>query len=119
MFSGFEVRIACPSISFLFACLGGSLGIFPHLENFVFKGNSLSIALADLLPLLHQLIDWFESLVREQEIMSGLLSSGDPMEGDTTVSSIRKVRAFHTLKEVCRLDVDTLGRFRDRFQFPE
>ena len=41
------------------------------------------------------------------------------MEGDTTVSSIRKVRAFHTLEEVCRLDVDTLGRFRDRFQFPE
>ena len=119
MFSGFEVRIACPSISFLFACLGGSLGVFPHLENFVFKGNSMSAALADLLSLLHQLIDWFESLVREQEIMSGLLSSGDPVEGDTTVSSIQKVRASHTFEEVCRLDVDTLGRFKDRFQFPE
>ena len=39
MFSGFsmvngsEVRIACPSISFLFARLGGSLGVFPYLEN--------------------------------------------------------------------------------------
>ena len=115
MFSGFEVRIACPSISFLFACLGGSLGIFPHLENFIFKGNSLSVALADLLPLLRQLINRFESLVKEQEIMSGLSSSGDLVEGDTTVSTIRKVRAFHTLEEVCGLDVDTLGRFRDRF----
>ena len=70
MVSNSEVRIACPSISFLFACLGGSLGIFPHLENFVFEGNNLSIALADLLPLLRQSIDWFESLVREREIMS-------------------------------------------------
>ena len=65
MVSGSEFRIACPSISFLFACLGGSLGVFPHLENFVFKGNSLSIALADLLPLLRQSFDWFEGLVRE------------------------------------------------------
>ena len=48
MVSGSEVRIACPSISFLFARLGGSLGIFPYLENFVFEGNSLSVALADL-----------------------------------------------------------------------
>ena len=31
-----EIRIACPSISFLFARLGGSLGVFPYLENFVF-----------------------------------------------------------------------------------
>ena len=52
MVSSFEVRIACPSISFLFARLGGSLGVFPHLENFVFKGSSLSVALANLLPLL-------------------------------------------------------------------
>ena len=34
--SSSEVRIVCPSISFLFACLGGSLGVFPHLENFIF-----------------------------------------------------------------------------------
>ena len=53
MVSSSEVRIACPLISFLFARLGGSLGVFPHLENFVFKGSSLSVALADLLPLLH------------------------------------------------------------------
>ena len=88
MVSGFEVRITC-SISFLFARLGGSLGVFPHLENFVFKGNSLSVALADLLSLLRQSIDWFESWVREREIMSevrfseletGLSSSGDPVK---------------------------------------
>ena len=52
MVSGSEVRIVRPSISFLFARLGGSLGVFPHLENFVFKGNSLAVTLADLLPLL-------------------------------------------------------------------
>ena len=52
MVSSSEVRIACPSISFLFVRLGGSLGVFLYLENFVFEGNSLSVALADLLPLL-------------------------------------------------------------------
>lgn len=52
MVSGSEVRIACPSISFLFPCLGGSLGVFPNLENFVFEGNSMGVALVDLLPLL-------------------------------------------------------------------
>ena len=36
MVNGSEVRIACPSISFLFARLGGSLGLFPYLESFVF-----------------------------------------------------------------------------------
>ena len=126
MVSGSEVRIACPSISFLFTRLGGSLGVFPHLENFIFEGNSLSVALVDLLPLLRQLIDWFKNLVREQEIMSevrsseletGLSSSGNPVEGDTAVSTLREVRAFHALKEVCGLDADILRRFKDRFQF--
>jgi len=69
MVSSFEVRIACPSISFPFARLGASLGVsrtFFHLvEKFVFEGSSLSIALADLLPLLCQSIDWFEGLVSE------------------------------------------------------
>ena len=49
-----ELRIACPSISFLFARLGASLGVsrtfLPLVENFVFKGSSLSIALANMLP---------------------------------------------------------------------
>ena len=57
MVSSSEVRIACPSISFLFARLGGSLDVFPYIQNFVFEGNSLGVALADLLPLLCQSID--------------------------------------------------------------
>ena len=80
--------------------------------------------MADLLPLLHQSIDWFWDLVREamsevrsSELEIGLLSSGDPMEGDTAVSNPHEVRAFYTLKEECGLDADTLGRFKDRFQF--
>ena len=81
----------------------------------------MGVALADLLPLLRQSIDWFEGLVREHEAMSevmsseletGLLSSGDPVEGDTTVSTSREVRAFYALEEVCGLDADTLGRFK-------
>ena len=86
--------------------------------------------LADLFPLLHQSIDWFEELVGEQKVMlevrsseleRGLSSSNDPieMEGDTTTSSPREVRAFSALKEECGLDAETLSRFRDRFQFPE
>ena len=126
MVSSSEVRITCPSISFLFTRLGGSLGVFPHLENFIFEGNSLGIVVADLLPLLHQSIDWFRDLVREvmsevksSELETGLSSSGDPVEGDTTVSTPLEVRAFYALNEECGLDNDTLGRFKDKFQFPE
>ena len=40
MVSSSKVRIVCPSISFLFACLGASLGISctfsPLVEGFVF-----------------------------------------------------------------------------------
>ena len=108
----------------------GSLRVFPYLENFVFVGNSLSIALVDFLPLLRQLIDWFEGLVREQEIMSEVrlseletrLSSNDNLVeagGDTIVSAPREVRAFHALDEVCGLDIDTLSRFKDQFQFSD
>ena len=57
MVSSSEVRIACPLISFFFARLGVSLGVFPYLDNFVFEGSSLSVALADLMPLLRQSID--------------------------------------------------------------
>ena len=52
-----EVRIACPSISFLFVRLGGSLGVFPNVEDFVFQGNNLGIILIELCPLLRQSID--------------------------------------------------------------
>ena len=126
MVSSFEVRTACPSISFLFARLGGSLGVFPHLENFISEGNSLGIVVADLLPLLHQSIDWFRDLVREamsevrsSELKTGLSSSGDPVEGDTAVFALREVRAFYALNEECGLSDDTLSRFKDRFQFLE
>ena len=123
-----EVRIACPSISFLFVRLGGSLGVFPNIEDFVFKGNSLGVVLTELCPLLRQSIDWFEGLVRERGTMSEVRSSeldtrlssnGEPVEGDTAVSTPREVRAFYTLENVCGLHADTVGRFRDRFKFPE
>ena len=52
MVSSSEFRIACPSISFLFARSGGSLGVFPNVEDFVFEGNSLGVVLTDLCPLL-------------------------------------------------------------------
>ena len=129
-----EVRIHCPSISFLFACLGASLGVSrsfcPLVEDFVFGGSSLSVVLADLFPLLRQSVDWFEDLVGERRVMSEvrsseletrLSSSDDPIEveEDTTASSQREVRAFSALEEACGLDAETLSRFRDWFQFPK
>ena len=126
MVSNSKVRIACPLISFLFARLGGSLGVFPHLENFISEGNSLSVVVADLLPLLRQSIDWFWDLVRKvmsevrsSELETRLSSSGDPVEGDTAVYNPCEVRAFYAFNEECGLDANTLGRFKDRFQFPE
>ena len=86
----------------------------------------MGVALAELLPLLCQSIDWFEGLVRERgkmsevrssELETRLSSSGDLVEGDTVVSTPREVKAFHTHEEVYGLDVDTVGRFKDRFQF--
>ena len=73
-----EVRIACPSVSSLFARLRGSLGVFSHVENFVFEGNSLGVVLTELCPLLRQSLDWFEGLVRERErscLRLGLVNS--------------------------------------------
>lgn len=127
MFSSSEVRSDCPSISFLFARLGGALGTFPYLENFVYEGNSLAVVLADLLPLLRQSVDWFEKLVKEKtmsevrssELETGLSSSSNPVEEDIAHSTPREVRAFYALEEECGLDTETLGRFRDRFQFPD
>ena len=98
---------------------------FPHLENFISKGNSLGIVVADLLPLLCQSIDWFRDLVRKamSEVRSnelaGLSLSSDPVEGDTAVYAPHEVRPFYTLNVECGLDDDTLSRFKDRFQFPE
>ena len=134
MVSSFEVRIACPSISFLFARLGASLGVsrsfVPLVGGFVFERSILSIALADLLPLFNQSLDWLGGLasgqgtmseVRLSELKTGLSSSGDPLEGggDTAIFVPQEVRAFHALREACGLDSETLSRFRDRFQFPD
>ena len=63
--------------------------------------------MTELCPLLRQSLDWFEGLIREQGIMSEvrsseldtrLLSSGEPIEGDTTVSTPQEVRAFYALR---------------------
>nr|XP_023924366.1 uncharacterized protein LOC112035768 [Quercus suber] len=59
------------------------------------------------------------SEIRSSELETGLSSSGNPVEEDTVVSTPREVRTFYTFKEVCGLDANTLGRFKDRFQFPE
>ena len=129
MVSGSEVRVACPSVSFFFAHLGAALGVsgdfLPLVGDFIFAGCGLSVVLGELSPILGQSIAWFEGEtkrmleVRSNELGIGLSSSGDPEEGDTTVSTPRVVRAFHALEKVCGLDADTVGRFKDRFQFPE
>ena len=134
MVSSSEVRIVCPSILFLFSCLGAYLGVShsfsPLIEGFAFEGNSLSVVLADLFPLPRQSIDWFEGLVVERRAMSelrlseletGLSSSDDPVEveANTATSDPCEIRAFHALGEVCSLDDETLSRFRGRFQFPD
>ena len=78
--------------------------------------------------MLRQSIGWFEGLVKERgmtseirssELDTRLSSSGEPVEGDTAVSTSREVRAFYALDVVYGLDADTIGRFRDRFQFLE
>ena len=59
------------------------------------------------------------SEVRSNELETRLSSSDDPVEEDTTASTLRVVRVFSALEEECGLDAETLSRFRDRFQFPE
>ena len=129
MVSGSEVRAACPSVSFFFACLGAALGVsgdfFPVVGDFIFVGCGLSLVIGELSPILGQSLSWFEgetrrmAEVRSSELETGLSSSGDPEGGDTVVSALQVVRAFHALEEVYGLDDETVGRFKDRFQFPE
>ena len=109
MLGNSEIRQLYPSISFLFARLGVSLGSFctccPSIEGFAVRGHILSLVLIDLFPLLRQSVDWFEELVGSQEIMSDvrsselenrLSSSDEPVkvEVDTATSSRRQVRVF-------------------------
>ena len=49
------------------------------------------------------------SEVRSSELEIRLSLSGDPVEGDTTVSNPHEVKAFYALEEECGLDADTLG----------
>ena len=59
--------------------------------------------------------------MRSNELETGLSSSNDPMEVevDTAISNLREVRPFSALGEECSLDIETLSRFSQRFQFPE
>ena len=129
MVSSSEVRVACPSVSFFFARLGAALGVsgdfLSLVGDFVFEGCGLSVVLGELSPILGQSLAWFEgeartmSEVRSSEFETGLSSSDSPAEGDTAVSAPRLVKAFYALGEACGLDVDTMARFKDRFQSPE
>ena len=129
MVSGSEVKVVYPLVYFFFARLGAALGVFgyflPLVGDFIFAGCGLSVVIGELSPILGQSITWFEgetrrmSEVRSSELETGLSFSGGPEVGDTAVSVPQVVRAFHALEEVCRLDADTMGRFKDRFQFLE
>ena len=122
MVSGSEVRAACPSASFFFACLGAALGVsgnfLPFVGDFIFVGCGLSLVIGELSPILGQSLAWFEgetrrmAEVRSSELETGLSSSGDLEGGDTAISTPRVVRAFHALEEVCGLDDETVGRSR-------
>ena len=129
MVSGSEVRAACPSVSFFFARLGVALGVsgdfLPLVGDFIFVGCGLSLVIGELSSILGQSLAWFEgetrrmAEVRSSELETGLLSSGDLEGGDIAVFAPRVVRAFHALEEVYGLDDETVGKFKDRFQFPE
>ena len=83
--------------------------------------------MVDLYPLLLQSLNWFREMVsevRSSELETGLSFSDDPVEVEVDTpafgpssSGQREIRFFHTLKEECALDADTLFRFTDRFQF--
>ena len=116
-------------LSFFFARLGSTLGVsgdfLPLVGDFIFASCGLSLVIGELSPILGQSFAWFKGEtrrmveVRSSKLEIGLSSSGDPEGGDTAVSAPRVVRAFHALEEVCGLDDETVGRFKDRFQFPE
>ena len=129
MVNGSKIRVACPSVSFFFARLGAALGVSGGflllVRDFIFVGFGLSLVIGELSLILGQSLAWFEgetrrmAEVRSSELETRLSFSGDPEGGDTVVSAPRVVRAFHALEEVCGLDVDTVGRFKDKFQFLE
>ena len=96
-----EIRCLSPSILFFFAplwvFLGYSNGHCPPLEGFVYGDSNLGVMLADLYPLLHQSLNWFQGMSKEERVTSevrsselemGLSSSDDPVkvENDTATS---------------------------------
>ena len=127
MVSGSEVRAVCPSVSFFFARLGAALGVsgdfLPLVGDFIFAGCGLSLVIGELSPILGQSLAWFVGEtkrmveVRSSERETRFLSNGGPEVGDIAVSAPWVVRVFHAFEEVCGLDDDTVGRFKDRFQF--
>ena len=129
MVSGSEVRAICPSVSFFFARLGAALGVsgdfLPLFGDFIFVGCGFSLVIGELSSILGQSLYWLEgetrrmAEVRSSELETGLSSSGGPEEGDIAIFALRVVRAFHAFEEICGLDDETDGRFKDRFQFPE
>lgn len=127
-----------PLCFFSFACLGVLLGSSSgclEVGDFVSEGSALGLVLVDLSPLLHQSLDWFDSVrampmeVRSSELDTGLLFSDKVVEVDNTIlaspslnpssSSPTMLKAFYGQKEVHSLDEDTLFRFRDRFYILE
>ena len=116
-------------LSFFFARLRAALVVsddfLPLVGDFIFAGCGLSLVIGELSPILGQSLAWFEgetrrmAEVRSSELEIGLSSSGDPEGGDTAISASQVVRDFHALEEVCGLDDETVGSFKDRFQFPE
>ena len=88
MVSNSEVSVACPSVSFFFACLRAALGVsgdfLPLVGDFIFTSCGLSVVLGELSPILGQSIAWFEgetrrmSEVRSNELETRLFSSGGP-----------------------------------------
>ena len=129
MVSGSEVRADCPSVSFFFARLGAALGVsgdfLPLVRDFIFAGCGLSLFIGELSLILGQSLAWFKgetgrmAEVRSSELETRLSSSGGPEGGDTAISAPRVVRTFDALEEVCGLVDEIVGRFKDRFQFPE
>ena len=129
MVNGSEVRVVCPLVSVFFACLGAVLGVSGNflllVGDFIFAGCGLSLVIGELSSILGQSLAWFKgemrrmAEVRSSELETGLSSSGSPEVGDTAVFAPRVVRAFHAPDEVCGLDADTVGRFKDKFQFLE
>ena len=59
--------------------------------------------------------------VRSSELEMELSSSDNlvEVEEDTAASSLKEVSTFSALREECGLDVETLSRFSNRFQFPK